>query len=149
MRRGVPADAARMRAQMAAGLATYLDFAPAGWDPAPVAEAARIEATLADPEAVVLITHGGHVAWRPHEGRAHLLALFIDTDRIGSGLARDLLDAAVETMRERGFAEASLITPAGNARARRFYEREGWHLHGEPRFADAFGLEMVMYRRDL
>jgi hypothetical protein len=42
-----------------------------------------------------------------------------------------------------------LHTPAEHARARRFYEREGWTLRGEPFDDDAFGMTIAEYRREL
>jgi len=42
-----------------------------------------------------------------------------------------------------------LFTPAGQRRARRFYEREGWTLVEAPRFEDAFGLDVAEYRLNL
>ena len=68
---------------------------------------------------------------------------------MGTGLAKRLHDRALETLRERGFTEAGLYTPAGQARARRFYECEGWHRASEPEFSDPFGLDLVEYRRPL
>ena len=40
-----------------------------------------------------------------------------------------------------------LFTPAGHARARRFYEREGWEPRGEPTLEEPLGLELIEYRR--
>jgi hypothetical protein len=39
-----------------------------------------------------------------------------------------------------------LFTPADQARARRFYEREGWTLRAEPYFEAALGLDLVLSR---
>ena len=154
LRRATLDDAEMLRDQSRAAMADYVAFAPEGWSLdrfAPEVHLARIEATLANPDAVVLVTVDGtgHVAWRPEEDRAHLLALFVAREAWGTGLARRLHDRALESMRERDFTEASLYTPAGQARARRFYEREGWRRTGEPEFSDPFGLDMVEYRRPL
>jgi len=66
----------------------------------------------------------------------------------GTGLAPDLLARAVVAARERGFTAMRLFTPAGQARARRFYEREGWSLVRE--FDDdRLGLRVAEYRREL
>jgi hypothetical protein len=40
-----------------------------------------------------------------------------------------------------------LFTAAGQARARRFYEREGWAAPEPPRPDPAFGMDTVEYRR--
>ena len=41
-----------------------------------------------------------------------------------------------------------LFTPADQARARRFYEREGWRVTGAPHHDD-IGFAVVEYRLDL
>jgi GNAT superfamily N-acetyltransferase len=48
----------------------------------------------------------------------------------GTGLAEVLLDEAVRQVASAGHAEAWLAVVEGNARARRFYERRGWHDDG-------------------
>jgi hypothetical protein len=51
-----------------------------------------------------------------------------------------------DAARELGFSELRLFVAEGQARARRFYEREGWRPAGEP-FDDPIpGLRMVEYR---
>jgi hypothetical protein len=47
----------------------------------------------------------------------------------------------------RGFTAMRLFTPAAQARARRFYEREGWTAAGEPSDELDFGMPLVEYRR--
>ena len=47
------------------------------------------------------------------------------------------MQASLDALRERGFADAMLWVLADNPRARRFYEREGWHDDGG-RKRDAF-----------
>ena len=42
-----------------------------------------------------------------------------------------------------------LFTPAAQARARRFYEREGWALARPPAFDERIGLDIAEYRRAL
>ena len=46
----------------------------------------------------------------------------------------------------RGAPALRLFTPAGHARGRRFYEREGWTLKGEPFEEERFGMPLVEYR---
>jgi hypothetical protein len=54
-------------------------------------------------------------------------------------------DAAIA----RGFTAMRLFTPADQARARRFYEREGWTVAGAPFTHEDLHLSMVEYRRVL
>ena len=77
---------------------------------------------------------------------AHISNLFVRRDYWGAGLAGDLHQAALEAARERGFTELRLFVATGQARARRFYEREGWLPPGDP-FDDPIpGLTMIEYR---
>lgn len=57
--------------------------------------------------------------------------LFVDPARHGSGVAAPLLAEAERQIAAAGYAEAWLAVVAGNARARRFYEKHGWHDAGE------------------
>jgi putative acetyltransferase len=52
--------------------------------------------------------------------------IYVDTTARGSGIATNLLRTAERIIREGGHAGAWLAVVAGNDRARRFYEREGW-----------------------
>jgi GNAT superfamily N-acetyltransferase len=79
-------------------------------------------------------------------GLGHLRNLFVRQDQWGTGLARLLHDAAVEEARRRGYRELRLFAAAGQARARRFYEREGWVQRGEPAYDPRPRLEMAEYR---
>jgi GNAT superfamily N-acetyltransferase len=86
--------------------------------------------------------------WRggdPDPGLAHLWQLFVRPAHWGSGAARELLAAAVDAAAERGFDRMRLFAAAGQARARRFYEREGWTALAPPALDPAFGMETVEY----
>jgi predicted N-acetyltransferase YhbS len=146
------------------GFESYGSFAPPGWEPPPQEdEIDWLGRHLFDPAVWCLLAedaHGaaGHVAFMPaalarrssnEAGLAHLWLLFVRTSHWGSGLASELHARALEEAARRGFTAMRLFTPTGQARARRFYERERWKLAGEP-FDDAeIGLELVEYRRAL
>ncbi len=73
--------------------------------------------------------------------------VYVSRDHRGSGIAGVLLGEAEWQVKANGHAEAWLAVATGNARARRFYEREGWTPAGEP-FDDLdFGMPLVEYRR--
>ena len=80
---------------------------------------------------------------------AHFRNLFVRRDFWGTGVASALHSAAVDAARERGFAHMRLFTPAGQGRARRFYEREGWAQAGEEFHEPHIGLVIVEYRLPL
>ncbi|MEV0952307.1 GNAT family N-acetyltransferase [Promicromonospora sp. NPDC050249] len=52
--------------------------------------------------------------------------VFVSATRRGSGLAAHLLSDGEDRVAAAGHAEAWLAVVAGNGRARRFYERQGW-----------------------
>jgi putative acetyltransferase len=153
-------DAPALLGAMLEGFETYRSFAPPGWEPTPVPLGAMRERIVSS-AAWMLVAEddglAGHVGFLasaesghpdPDPELAHLWQLFVRRAQWGSGLATDLLARAIDEARARGFARMRLFTPAGQARARRFYEREGWRLvreFDEPRL----GLDMAEYRRDL
>jgi ribosomal protein S18 acetylase RimI-like enzyme len=56
--------------------------------------------------------------------------VYVAAGHRGSGLAAALLAEAERQIAAAGFTEAWLAVVPGNARARRFYERQGWHDTG-------------------
>ena len=69
--------------------------------------------------------------------------------RRGSGLAARLHTLGLEEAARQGYETIRLYTPHGAARARAFYEREGWALV-PPAFSEPLlGLDLVEYRRGL
>ena len=87
--------------------------------------------------------------WRYDPSLVHLLNLFVRREFWGTGVASALLAAAVAEARERGYAQMRLFTPARQARARRFYEREGWAVAGDEFHDAAPDLVVIEYRRAL
>jgi GNAT superfamily N-acetyltransferase len=165
LRVAVPADAERLGCAVAEGFRGYQAFAPDGWVPRPAsAETEQVRALLDSADFWCLLALGpddvlaGHVAflssgraWRaPEEADptlAHLRQLFLVPDFWGTGLARTLHDRVLRAGSKRGFEAMRLFTPTGQARARRFYEREGWTVHGDSFRDPGFGLQLVEYRR--
>lgn len=159
------ADAAALAATVAEGFDGYRSFAPPGWEPPDmVLEATRMRGALARPGTwceVVEHDHGeivGHVAIMParahplgaaaDDSTAHLWQLFLRRAHWGDGAAVRLLADALAEARARGYRSIRLFTPEGQARARRFYEREGFALVGAP-FDGGLGIPLVEYRRAL
>jgi hypothetical protein len=66
--------------------------------------------------------------------------LYVTPGAQGSGVADTLLRQGERAVRDGGFSVAWLAVVAGNDRARRFYEREGWHdagsFHHQARIKD-------------
>jgi ribosomal protein S18 acetylase RimI-like enzyme len=171
-RRATVADVDEMLASVRAGIDSFADFAPAGWRRNPVPdERERALELLEQPTtwALMALAGGsvaGHVAFtqaterhageqagsfrdRPVvPGLAHLWQLFVRREWWGTGIAAELHTAAVAEMRAREYDEARLFTPAGHARARRFYERRGWRAVDE-RFHADLALDLTEYRLTL
>jgi GNAT superfamily N-acetyltransferase len=145
------------------GTVPYREFAGADWAGLNYAEEiVHVRADIADPDVWCLVAEddglAGQVTILPaaNAGRpvdepdlAHFRNLFVRRDHWGTGLARELHARAVAEARRRGFREMRLFAAAGQARARRFYEREGWVQRGEPVYDPAPDLVMVEYRLPL
>ncbi|HEU4948550.1 MAG TPA: GNAT family N-acetyltransferase [Kribbella sp.] len=61
--------------------------------------------------------------------------VYVATDHRGSGVAAALLSEAERLVRANGHDQAWLAVVAGNSRARRFYERNGWQDDGTFEYA--------------
>ena len=149
---------------MTDGFAAYREFAPPDWKPPPYElQLELFGQALADPEVYCLLAEAddgelaGLVAVQPgsfapmrlDERTAFLWRLFVEPPFHGTGLARALHDEGLREAGERGYTTIHLLAAAGQARARRFYEREGWVLVGEPFVQEGFGMEVVEYRRPI
>lgn len=82
---------------------------------------------------------------------AEVYAIYLEPERIGTGVGRALFAHAVEDLRVRGFRTATLWVLKTNAPARRFYEIAGWYADGATT-AERVDCEMrptLRYRVDL
>lgn len=165
-RPATPADAPGIAALAIGGIRGYTTFAPEGW--VPPGDDAEAELTGE------LVRRLGESAWGfvaedvgmlagvatllpapdankpdPDPALVHLWQLFVAEPHWGSGLAVALHAAGLDSAAARGFTSARLFTPAGQARSRRFYEREGWAAAGAPFHDERIGFEVVEYRRPL
>jgi GNAT superfamily N-acetyltransferase len=162
LRPAVPRDAERIGTVLTEGFDSYRSFSPPGWKPPdPEVELKRLRSFLGTDDVWCLVAEedgeiAGHVAIMParihphpslDDSMAHFWQLFVREPWWGTGLATALHAEAVREAGARGFTTMRLFTPAAQARARRFYEREGWTPAGEP-FDDLdFGMPLVEYRR--
>jgi GNAT superfamily N-acetyltransferase len=157
------ADAERLARCVADGFASYREFAPPDWEP-PSYELqlrlferalpeAEVYCLLAESEGelagLVAIQPGSFAPMRLPEQAAFLWRLFVEPQFHGAGVAKVLHDEGLREVGERGCSAIHLLAAAGQARARRFYEREGWVLRGEPFVQEGFGMEVVEYRRPI
>jgi GNAT superfamily N-acetyltransferase len=142
----------------------YCAFAPADWEPPPASdEASRLERWIVDPgfwgevacDERALVGHATFIGAERHSFRpvadrslAHLLHLFVRPEYWGSGAATQLIAQATSAASRRGFTKMRLYVPVGQARARRFYAREGFAAVREP-FEFGFGLPALEYQKAL
>jgi GNAT superfamily N-acetyltransferase len=159
IRPAVPDDVVPMRRVVEVGFETYREFAPPGWEPPDEARwDARSREEVADPSVLALIAEiegklAGHVrlvpAARPspdgYQPDWHLRHLFVLPQYWGAGVAKTLHDRCRADLDRRG-GTARLFTPADHARARRFYEREGWTLRVDRYLEPELGFDVVEYR---
>src|SRR5438552_1457111 len=90
-------------------------------DPAAAARTAVADAT------VVLAT-GPTTDAAAAPGTAEIYAVYLEPERVGSGVGRELFGTAVRNLRHVGFSRALLWVLESNDRARRFYGSAGWTM---------------------
>lgn len=158
---GTAEDAERLARFVLDGFEVYRELAAPGWEPPAIEdEIALLRDLLPDEStwcryAEVDGRVVGQCTFLPADrsrvpvgepGLAHLRSLFVDREYWGTGLATELHDAAVAAARGRGYSQMRLYTPAAQARARRFYEREGWVQAGDEFHSPGPDLVIVEYR---
>jgi len=92
-------------------------------------ESFRTRAEARIPQTTVALVDGrvaGFVVVHDDE----LEQVYVDSAHRGSGVAPALMEAGLRQVARAGHDRAWLAVAAGNARARRFYEREGWSDDG-------------------
>lgn len=78
-------------------------------------------------------------------------AIYVDPAVLGTGVGRELFEAATRALRDAGFARATLWVLEANALARRFYEKAGWGWDGavSTHMFDCANEPVVRYALDL
>jgi len=154
-------DIAEVADLIAEAFVGYRAFAPAAWRaPSASEQVAALQRWIGDPDfwgelASEAQTLMGHATFVPaararfqaaaDPALAHLGHLFLKPRYWGSGVAAQLLARARSAAAARGFATMRLFVPEGQARARRFYAREGFIAVGEP-FDFGLGLPVLEYQ---
>jgi len=86
-----------------------------------------------------------------------VLAIYLEPERVGTGIGRELMAAALGELRHRGYREVRLWVLEDNHRSRRFYEKAGFTPDGEratyevvvPSSGDRVPLPELRYTRAL
>jgi GNAT superfamily N-acetyltransferase len=80
------------------------------------------------------------------EDTGELHALYVLPSAWGTGAMRELMNAALDRMREAGFAEATLWAAELNRRACAAYESTGWRRDGATRRRKHLGVDFDEHR---
>jgi GNAT superfamily N-acetyltransferase len=159
LRAAGPEDAEAIAETLQTGMEGYREFAPPGWRPPDTRsgpELARVRARLGEPSTWAMLAedgglvagHAGYVPQPGFPGSAHLWQLFLRPPWWGTGIAQALLHEAIAAAAREGYGRMRLFTPRDQARARAFYEREGFEHTGWEAFEEAIGLVLVEYARE-
>jgi GNAT superfamily N-acetyltransferase len=102
------------------------------------------------PRTTVAAIDGAIVGFATISG-SELSALHVDPDAWSGGVGRALIARARMDLAATGVTEAHLWLLAGNARAGRFYERDGWTTDGTRRTETVWtiAVDEIEYRRHL
>jgi len=140
--------------------AGFTELLPPG-HPLPPGDPHRFQAVLADPDVSVLVAEerGELVGFTgcganrdPDAGprTGEVRAFFVAPCSWRRGIGRALMAAALDDLRRRGYAEATLWSFAANDRANAFYGDQGFARDGRERFEEVWGgIREVRYRRCL
>jgi GNAT superfamily N-acetyltransferase len=140
--------------------AGFTELLPPGHE-FPKIDPQRWQATLADPAVTMLLAEDdGELAGftacgesRDEDAGAEVgevRTFYVAPSRWRRGVGRALMDAALDDLRERGCAEATVWSFAANERANAFYEAQGFERDGSERTEDSWAhVPEVRYRRPL
>lgn len=154
LRLAVPADAlAVARIHCRAWQTGYRGLLPAAYLDGLRAEDRAARYTfdrLEGPRTTVAVDGDAIVGFATIHG-AELSALHVDPDMWGRGIGRALIARARGDLAAAGVTEAHLWVLSGNARAARFYERDGWTSDGTRRSDVVWGatVDEIAYQRRL
>ena len=105
----------------------------------------RADILYCNEEAVGCVTYGRGRNGR-FRGWGEIVALYILPDYCGLGLGKYLLSHALNQLGLQGFGDCYLWVLAGNANARRFYEKHGFVWTGEKGEVEILGEKLVDLR---
>ena len=154
LRHAVPDDAlAVARIHVRAWQTGYRGLLPDGYLDSLRAEdrAARYTFDRLDgPRTTVAVADGAIAGFATISGD-ELCALHVDPGAWSRGIGRALIARARADLAAAGVVEAHLWVLAGNARAQRFYERDGWASDGTARSDVVWGaaVDEIAFRRRL
>ena len=102
-----------------------------------------------DSGAVVGFANVGPYRGDELSGAGELIAINLAPSAWGTGAGTALHAAAIQRLTEAGYTDVRLWVLPGNARGRRFYEREGWTAEDVTRVDTVMGVEVAEIRYKL
>jgi ribosomal protein S18 acetylase RimI-like enzyme len=83
---------------------------------------------------------------KPETGEIY--AIYVHSNSMGKGVGSRLMDKGAESLKQKGFKEATLWVLDTNEKTRHFYEGKGWRADGSKKteLQDGFDLNEVRYR---
>jgi len=106
---------------------------------------------LEDNELLLILEPSAFARWRflPVVGEAELLRLAVAPAARRQGLARRLLGASEQLLKEQSISELHLEVRTSNAHARALYEALDWRFLGIRKAYYRNGEDAALYRRDI
>jgi GNAT superfamily N-acetyltransferase len=157
----VPSDApAIAEVHVESWRAAYAELLPSTvLDGLSIAQRARHWRHVLEPasrDRVVVADRDGYLLGFAHVGPAleadsgpttgQLGTLYLRPETWGTGIGRQVHDAGLERLMEAGYDRAILWMLSTNARASRFYERQGWRRDGRIRVQQFGGAVVIDHR---
>lgn len=126
---------------------SYLDSIPAGSWADNINRDGRKNIVMVEKDTIIGTSSFGRSRWEHYENYGEIISIYFLPEYIGKGYGKELLARAIEELRLLGFDRILLWVLEENDRARKFYERYGFTLSGEPRTDNIGGKELgeVMY----
>ena len=87
----------------------------------------------------------GLLYWLEEDGNARIEALLTCPEVWGKGIGATLIERALAEIKAAGYSVVHVWPFAENHRARRFYEKQGFHPTGQTRMGDAVEVEYLCH----
>ena len=87
----------------------------------------------------------GLLYWLEEQGDARIEALLTIPEVWGKGVSATLMERALADIKAAGYSVVHVWPFADNRRARRFYEKQGFHPSGQTRMGDAVEVEYLCH----
>lgn len=141
----VAQDAERRRARFGQGADGVVNLVAVGAPPRPLGHRGK------DGEVVGWSCYGPYRDGEVRTGEAELYAVYVAPEHLGTGVGRALMRESLRQCAALGHDRVLLWVLRGNVRARRFYERAGFHADGaeEPFEVDGVPVPEVRYVKEL